>query len=200
MPNPQQPEIARSRRSAATAEDAPARPGRSAAGRATGKRTAPDPDEVPEANRPGHRPARDQDKPDPRRLPPGTVRHFAFAFEPAQLLAGLPFGVTPLTTGVTVDHEKLHVRYGPWSLTTPLANVAGTTETGPYQLLKIAGPAHLSLADQGVAFCTRRTDGLCIEFREPVGAIAPFGIVRHPAATVTVVDRDGLRRLLEVTD
>jgi hypothetical protein len=197
MPNPQQPELARSRRSAVTAEEAPtAGSGR----RARGKRSGAGPDPVPEENLPGHRPGRDQDKPDPRRLPPGTVRHFPFAFERAQLLAGLPFGVTPLTTGVMVDHERLHVRYGPWSLTTPLANIAGTTETGPYQLLKIAGPAHLSLADQGVAFCTRRTDGLCIEFHEPVGAIAPFGIVRHPAATVTVVDRDGLRRLLEVTD
>jgi hypothetical protein len=191
MPNPQQPEVARSRRSAATPEDAPAPRRGSLAGEGLG--AAP----VPEESRPGHHPDHEQDKPDARRLPPGTVRHFAFAFEPVQLLAGLPFGVTPLTTGVTVDHERLHIRYGPWSLTTPLANVAGTTETGPYQLVKIAGPAHLSLADQGVAFCTRRTDGLCISFHRPVNAIAPFGLVRHPAATVTVVDRDGLRRLLD---
>jgi hypothetical protein len=137
------------------------------------------------------------DASDSGRLPPGQARHFSFAFEPAQLLAGLPFGITPLTTGVMVDEERLHIRYGPWSLTTPLDNVAGTTETGPYQLLKIAGPAHLSLADRGVAFCTRRTDGLCISFHEPVRAIAPVGPLLHPAATVTVSDRDGLRRLLD---
>jgi hypothetical protein len=153
-------------------------------------------DEVPEANRPGHHPPHDEDKPDLRRLPHGTERRFSFAFEPAFLAAGLPFGVTPLTTGVTVGSADLSVRFGPWSLTTPLANVAGTEESGPFAFLKVAGPAHLSFSDRGVAFCTRRSSGVCIRFHEPVPAIAPFGLLRHPGATVTVADADGLRALL----
>jgi hypothetical protein len=158
--------------------------------------TRPQIDEVPEANRPGHHPPTDQDKPDPRRLPGGTERRFAFAFEPAFLAAGLPFGVTPFTTGVTVGATELSVRFGPWSLVTPLDNVAGTEETGPYSFIKVAGPAHLSLSDRGVAFCTRRSAGVCIRFHEPVPAIAPLGLVRHPGATVTVADPAGLRELL----
>lgn len=155
-------------------------------------------DQVPEENRPGHRPAVEQDKPAPHRLPPGTERRFRFAFEPAQMLAGLPFGVTPLTTGVTVSSDTLHIRYGPWSLETPLSNVAGVERTGPYRLVKIAGPPRVSLVDRGISFATRRSEGLCIRFHEPVAAALPFGLLRHPAATVTVEDGPELMRLLWV--
>jgi hypothetical protein len=129
----------------------------------------------------------------------GTERRFAFVFDPVNLALGAPFGVTPWTTEVRVTSADLIVRYGPWTLRTPRANVAGTTPTGPYDLMKIAGPARVSLADRGISFATRTEGGLCIRFHEPVPAALPLhlGLVRHPAATVTVEAAGELARLLE---
>ncbi|HZM32218.1 MAG TPA: hypothetical protein VFB77_17100 [Acidimicrobiales bacterium] len=157
------------------------------------------PTPVPEDQLPGHHPDVDQDKPDPARLPPGTERRFAFVFDPVNLALGAPFGVTPWTSDVRVTSRDLIVRYGPWTLRTPVANVAGTEETGPYDLVKIAGPPRVSLADRGISFATRTVGGLCICFREPVPAVLPLhlGLVKHPAATVTVEGAGELARLLE---
>ncbi len=121
---------------------------------------------------------------------------FAFRFDRSHQLAALPFGVTPATTRVTVDDTVLAIRFGPWSLTLPLANVAGAQVTGPYSFLRTAGPARLSLADRGVTFATSAGPGLCIRFHEPVPAIEPSGRLRHPGATVTVADPEGLARRL----
>ena len=94
--------------------------------------------------------------------------------------------------------SELVIRYGPWSLRTELANVAGTAATGPYDLIKIAGPPHLSFADGGISFATRRSGGLCIRFHDPVPAILPLHLrlLTHPAATVTVEGAGELARLL----
>ncbi|MFO7280739.1 MAG: hypothetical protein C0P77_010085 [Thermoanaerobacterales bacterium] len=122
---------------------------------------------------------------------------FAFAFDDARMrLAARVAGVTPDTSGVEVRGGRLTVRFGRWSLRTPVANVAGTTRTGPYEWWKVAGPPHLSLADRGVTFATTTEGGLCIRFHEPVPAIMPTGLIRHPAATVTVADPDGLAAAL----
>ena len=66
--------------------------------------------------------------------------HHDFAFTRAYRLAGLPFGVTPGTTGVDVDQGMLRVRFGPWRLQTEVANVEGVEESGDYAFLKTAGP------------------------------------------------------------
>ena len=57
----------------------------------------------------------------------------------------------------------------------------------------------MSLADRGISFATRTVGGLCICFREPVPAVLPLhlGLVKHPAATVTVEGAGELARLLE---
>jgi hypothetical protein len=157
------------------------------------------PTPVPEDQLPGHHPDVEQDKPAPTRLPAGTERRFAFAFDPVNFALGAPFGVTPWTSEVRVTSADLIISYGPWTLRTPLANVAGTATTGPYDLVRIAGPPRVSLADRGISFATRASGGLCIRFREPVPAILPLhlGLVRHPAATVTVEADGELARLLE---
>ena len=98
---------------------------------------------------------------------------FSFAFAPPYLAAGLPFGVTPWTAWVDVDTD-LHVRFGPWSLTTPVSNVVGTEVSGDYAFVKTAGPAHLSFTDRGVTFATNGERGLCVRFREPVRALWPL--------------------------
>jgi hypothetical protein len=124
------------------------------------------------------------------------ARHtFRFAFALPYRVAALPFGVTPATARVVVD-EDLRVTFGPWRLRTPLANIAGVEVTGPYSLIKTAGPAHLSFSDRGLTFATNGRRGVCVRFDEPVRGIEPTGRLRHPGVTLTVADVEGLATLL----
>lgn len=124
------------------------------------------------------------------------MANFDFRFEPAYRVAGLPFGVMPATTSVTVESGELRARFGPWRVRTPLSNVAGSEVSGPYSFVKTAGPAHLSFTDRGVTFATNGERGLCIRFHQPVRAMDPTGRLRHPGLTVTVADVDGLAAAL----
>ena len=126
-----------------------------------------------------------------------ATRTFEFAFESRLKPLSLMAGVTPGNARVELDDEHLTVRFGRWTLRTPLANVAGTERTGPYSWWKVAGPAHLSLADGGITFATTTAAGVCIAFHEPVPALVPGSMVRHPAATVTVADPQALIAALE---
>jgi hypothetical protein len=156
---------------------------------------------VPPSNAPGHHPDVEQDK--PRRRPPrpsgrgatagteGDRQRFEFAFAgPAGVLAAA------FTMGgrafVDIEDDELTVRYGPWSLSTPLSNISDASITGPYHLWKVAGPPRLSVRDRGVTFGTSTERGVCIRFREPVPGIEPTGKVRHPGVTVTVDDPEAL--------
>ncbi len=120
--------------------------------------------------------------------------HFRFAL--IYRLVGLLFGVTPRNARVEVADGRLLVRFGRWTVETPLANVTGSEVSGPYGLLRTVGPAHLSLADGGLTFATNGRQGLCIRFREPVRGLEPTGRIRHKGLTVTVDDVDGLARAL----
>jgi uncharacterized protein DUF2795 len=126
---------------------------------------------------------------------------FDFAFDPMYRLAALPFGVRPETARVSIDERgappMLHAEFGPWSVATPLRNVAGADVTGPYASWKTIGPPHVSLADGGLTFATTARRGVCIRFREPVRGLEPFGVVRHSSLTVTVREPDALRAALE---
>ena len=126
-----------------------------------------------------------------------ATRTFEFAFESRLKPLSLVAGVTPGNARVELDDEHLTVRFGRWTLRTPLANVAGTERTGPYTWWKVAGPAHLSLADGGITFATTTAAGVCVAFHEPVPALVPGSMVRHPAATITVADPQALIAALE---
>ncbi|MDQ4031138.1 MAG: hypothetical protein M3332_02250 [Actinomycetota bacterium] len=121
---------------------------------------------------------------------------FPFRFVPTYLLVGLPFGITPWTARVRVDAGVLAIRFGYWRLRTPVTNIVGTVVTGPFGFLRTAGPARLSLADVGLTCATNGERGLCIRFAQPVRGIEPFGLLRHPAVTVTVADPERLATLL----
>ncbi len=123
-------------------------------------------------------------------------RCFSFRFAPRYLLAGLPFGITPWTARVQVDAGELTIRFGYWRLRTPVTNIVGTVVTGPFGFLRTAGPARLSLADVGLTCATNGERGLCIRFARPVRGIEPFGLLRHPAVTVTVADPERLATFL----
>jgi len=121
---------------------------------------------------------------------------FPFEFAPAYRLPALVLGITPATTSVRVVDDVLRVRFGPWSLRTPLSNIAGTERTGGFAFIKTAGPPHLSFSDRGVTFATNGEAALCVQFHEPVPGIEPTGRIRHPGATMTVADPEGLARAL----
>ena len=198
MQTPQQAGTKRSRKAVAAAED-----------------DAPGP--IPEDNLPGHQPDVVPDKP---MVPPAPYRlhavddevrgpvddldesdvsvTFSFLFDPLFLALGAPVGVLPQTTSLELDGDALRVRFGPWSLRTPRENIAGCEVTGPYKLWRVAGGPHLSLKDRGVTFATNARQGACIRFHEPVTGLLPWGLLRHPAATVTITNpTDLVRRLTD---
>jgi hypothetical protein len=122
------------------------------------------------------------------------VERFGFAFSRAYRVSALPFGITPATAWVDVGGEALDVRFGPWRLSTPLANVTDVAVTGPYAFWKTAGPARLAVTDRGLTFATNGDRGVLISFRNPVRGLDPLGFVRHRELTVTVAE---VQRLAE---
>jgi hypothetical protein len=114
--------------------------------------------------------------------------HYDFAFALSYRLPALLFGVTPMTTGVTLGPEGLRVRFGPWRLQTAIANVASVQTTGGFRWLTTAGPAHLSFADRGVTFATNGDAAACVTFHARVPGIDPTRTITHPGATITVAD------------
>lgn len=125
------------------------------------------------------------------------MAQFRFRFHPLYRALGLQFGITERTTSVEVADDHLTVRFGLWTLRTPLSNIVACEHTGPFSIPKTIGPAHLSLADRGITFATNPDAGLCLRFAEPVPTIDPWGRIRHPGATVTVERGDELARAVE---
>jgi hypothetical protein len=124
------------------------------------------------------------------------VQEFPFRFERAYRLAALPFGVTPHNAMITLSDSRLRVRFGPWHVSTRLENITKVSITGPYAVIKTAGPARLTLSDRGLTFATNRERGVFLEFAAPIPGIAPTGRLRHPNLTVTAADCDALARAL----
>ncbi len=117
---------------------------------------------------------------------------FDFRYVGAVGLAAQAVSATPRRAFVEVSDETFSVRFGPWSMSTPVSNISGIQESGPYATWKVIGPPRVSFADRGITFATNRDRGVCISFFEPVPGIEPTGRVLHPGVTVTVSDPDGL--------
>lgn len=96
-------------------------------------------------------------------------------------------GIRPDSDGVWIDDDVLTATFGPWRVLTPASNVAGAEVSGPYSPWRAIGP-RLSLADGGLTFGTTARAGVCIRFHDPVAGLEPFGLLRHPNLTVTVVE------------
>ncbi|MEV0617779.1 hypothetical protein AB0I81_30965 [Nonomuraea sp. NPDC050404] len=120
---------------------------------------------------------------------------FGFAFEQRYrpLLALL--GINPGTCRLTLTDELLRVRFGPWLVLSPRANVAGAELSGPFSPVKALG-VRMSLKDGGLTFGSSTRRGVCIRFHRSVSGSEPLGVLRHPALTVTVEDPDRLAGLL----
>jgi hypothetical protein len=123
-------------------------------------------------------------------------KRFWFRFASAYRWAALPFGVTPATAWADVEDDRLDVRFGPWRLRTPIANVASVAITGPYAFVKTAGPARLAITDRGLTFATNGETGVLVSFHETVPGLDPLGAIRHPELTLTVADADGFAAAL----
>jgi hypothetical protein len=117
---------------------------------------------------------------------------FAFRFDPAYRRLARLFGVTPERAWVELKEDELEARYGPWRVQTPVSNIVAVEATGPYAFFKTAGPPRLAITDRGLTFASNRDLGACLAFNSPVAGIDPFGMIRHPTLTVTVLDVDRL--------
>jgi hypothetical protein len=124
------------------------------------------------------------------------TKRFGFAFAHAYRVFARAFGITPATAWVDVGDRSLAARFGPWRVSTPLANISDVAVTGPYAFWKTAGPARLAVTDRGLTFATNGNRGVLISFRTPVRGLDPLGVLRHPELTVTVADVDELAELL----
>ncbi len=125
--------------------------------------------------------------------PDGERYGFDFDHRFARRLSIL--NIRPDTCHLTLAPEGLRVRFGLWTVRTPLDNVAGAEITGPYSAWKAVGP-HLSLADRGLTFGTSTARGVCIRFHTPVTGLDPLGLLRHPGLTVTLADPATVARRL----
>ena len=96
---------------------------------------------------------------------------------------------------VEVSEDALEVRFGPWRLSTPMANVADTAVTGPYAVWKTA-PRSPGGHRPRSTFATNGIRGVRISFHEPVRGIDPWGVIKHPELTVTVANVDALANLM----
>ncbi len=121
---------------------------------------------------------------------------FAFRFDSAYRVLARLFMITEGSAYVRVGDGTFTARFGPWRVHTPVSNIDTASVTGPYRMLKTAGPARLSVADGGLTFASNSSSGVCLQFIEPVRGLDPFGLVRHPNLTVTVADVPGLTGLL----
>jgi hypothetical protein len=124
------------------------------------------------------------------------IERFAFRFARAYRVPARAFGISPATAFVDVGDVELDAHFGPWRVTTPLANIADVAVTGPYAFFKTAGPARLAITDRGLTFATNGDRGVRVSFRTSVRGLDPLGILRHPELTVTVADVDLLAELL----
>jgi hypothetical protein len=125
---------------------------------------------------------------------------FPFRFHPTYRRLARLFGVTPERAWVDLSSDELEARYGPWRVRTPMTNIARVEVTGPYSPLKTAGPARLGITDRGLTFASNGDRGVCITFHSPVPGIDPFGRIRHPELTLTVLDVDRLAAALALRD
>jgi hypothetical protein len=116
---------------------------------------------------------------------------YAFRFDAKATVVLRLFGINAERSWVRLTDDTLEVRFGPWRVRTPLANVAGVQRSGPFTLWRAFG-VRLSLADRGLTFGTSTEGGVCVRFHRPVSGLLPGRLPLHPGLTVTVTDPEAL--------
>ena len=128
---------------------------------------------------------------------PEPVHVFSFSFGDPLNLPLRAFGIWPFTTVVAVTANEVQLRFGPWSMRTPVRNIASARVVPAPSWIDVVGPPRVSLRDGSVRFATDRKRAVELRFMEPVAGGVPLSFVRHPAVTVTVRDPEGLVALLD---
>jgi hypothetical protein len=126
-----------------------------------------------------------------------VTTRFEFTWAGPYRPAARLFGIHPGNVWVDVSEADLDARFGPWSLSTPLSNIAHVEVTGPYRWWKTAGAARLGVTDRGLTFATNGDRGVLLTFVHPVRGAGPYLALRHPELTVTVTEIDRLADLIE---
>ena len=116
-------------------------------------------------------------------------RQFDFDFEKKYLPILVVMGISPATSWVRVDAEKIDIRFGPWTASSPLSNITCVQVSGPYKAYRAIG-VRGSFADGGATFGSTTAGGVCMEFAEPIGALDFTNTLKHKGLTVTVKDRE----------
>ena len=116
---------------------------------------------------------------------------FDFAWDPTYRRIALPFGATPRNAWVDVDDEWVDARFGLWRMRIAHLNIADVAITGPYAMVKTAGPARLGITDAGLTFATNGDRGVLLTFRTKLRSRGPLWFLQHPELTVTVADVEG---------
>lgn len=122
----------------------------------------------------------------------GRLARFGFRHEGVVGRVAALAGARGRRAVVELGQDELRLRFGPFRLATPLANLAGAEVSGPYRRWRVAGPVRVSATDRGLTFATNARAGVCLSFHEPVALTSWSSRVRHPAATVTVAEPERL--------
>lgn len=118
------------------------------------------------------------------------MQYFPFDFDHRFIAIWWPLGAREGRDGVRVhDDGTLEARYGRFTVTTTIDNVAAADNTGPYNPLKAVG-LRLSAVDSGLTMGTTSRVGVCLLFHEKVRRV--IGPRDHRGLTVTVEDPEGL--------
>lgn len=101
------------------------------------------------------------------------------------------FGATPETAWAEVDEMTISARFGRFSFTTPLANVARWRIEGPWRWITAIG-VRMSVRHRDVSFAGSPRGGVRLDFRERIR----WTIFNVPAFYVGVEDLEGLAAAL----
>ncbi len=101
------------------------------------------------------------------------------------------FGVTPETAWAMVDDDAVSARFGRFSFSTPIANVARYRIEGPWRWITAIG-VRRSIRHGDVSFAGSPRGGVRIDLREPIKWTA----FRTPAFYVGTADLEGFAAAL----
>jgi hypothetical protein len=96
------------------------------------------------------------------------------------------FGATPATAYATIG-DDLEIRFGRFSVKTPVANIERYRIEGPFTWIKAIG-VRRSVRGGDVSFCGSAHGAVRMDLKEPV----PFGPFKVPAVWVGADDLDAL--------
>ena len=121
------------------------------------------------------------------------ARYFPYRLDKRWSALFLALGVKD-ADGVTITAKgELKATYGPFKVTTRLANIDHTQVTGPHRWYAAVG-LRLSLADDGITFGTNHRKGLSIAFVDKIPRV--IGLRMHSTLWVSVADPEGLAKAI----